>query len=30
MLADEEAWKKRFPEKRHVIQRMAREASDEE
>ncbi len=29
-LADEDAWKKRFPEKREVIRRMAREALDED
>ncbi|HXP85548.1 MAG TPA: hypothetical protein VN841_12550 [Bryobacteraceae bacterium] len=29
-LADEEAWKKRFDEKRDVIRRMAREAIDED
>ena len=29
-LADEEAWKKRFAEKRHVIRRMAREAIEED
>jgi ElaB/YqjD/DUF883 family membrane-anchored ribosome-binding protein len=29
-LADEEAWKKRFAEKRDVIRRMAREAVDED
>lgn len=29
-LADEEAWKKRFIEKRHVIRRMAREAIEED
>jgi hypothetical protein len=29
-LADEEAWKKRFAEKRAVIRRMAREALDED
>jgi len=29
-LADEEAWKKRFAEKRDVIRRMAREALDED
>ena len=29
-LADEEAWKKRFAEKRDVIRRMAQEALDED
>ena len=29
-LADEEAWKKRFREKRDVIRRMAREALEED
>ena len=29
-LADEEAWKKRYGEKREVIRRMAREALDED
>ena len=29
-LADEEAWKKRFAEKRDVIRRMAREALEED
>lgn len=29
-LADEEAWKKRFVEKRDVIRRMAKEAMDED
>ena len=29
-LADEEAWKRRFAEKREVIRRMAREALDED
>lgn len=29
-LADEEAWKRRFAEKRDVIRRMAREALDED
>ena len=29
-LADEEAWKKRFSEKRDVIRRMAREAIEED
>jgi hypothetical protein len=29
-LADEEAWKKRFDEKRNVIRRMAREAIEED
>ena len=29
-LTDEEAWKKRFVEKREVIRRMAREAIDED
>ena len=29
-LADEEAWKRRFAEKRHVIRRMAREAIKED
>ena len=29
-LADEEAWKKRFAEKREVIRRMAREALEED
>jgi hypothetical protein len=29
-LADEEAWKKRFVEKRDVIRRMAREALEED
>jgi hypothetical protein len=29
-LADEDAWKKRFAEKRDVIRRMAREAIDED
>jgi hypothetical protein len=29
-LADEEAWKKRFGEKRDVIRRMAREALEED
>jgi len=29
-LADEDAWKKRFAEKRDVIRRMAREALDED
>jgi hypothetical protein len=29
-LADEEAWKKRFDEKRDVIRRMAHEAVDED
>ena len=29
-LADENAWKKRFAEKRDVIQRMAREAIEED
>jgi len=29
-LADEEAWKKRFVEKRDLIRRMAREALDED
>jgi hypothetical protein len=29
-LADEEAWRKGFEEKREVIQRMAREAIDED
>jgi hypothetical protein len=29
-LADEEAWKRRFDEKRDVIRRMAREAIDED
>jgi len=29
-LADEAAWKKRFAEKRHVIQRMASEALEED
>lgn len=29
-LADEEAWKKRFNEKRGVIRRMAREALEED
>jgi hypothetical protein len=29
-LADEEAWKKRFAQKRDVIHRMAREAIDED
>ena len=28
-LADEEAWKKRFAEKRDIIRRMAREALEE-
>lgn len=30
LLADEDAWKKRFTEKRDVIRRMAREALEEE
>ena len=29
-LADEDAWKKRFAEKRDVIRRMAREALEED
>jgi hypothetical protein len=29
-LADEEAWKKRFAEKRDIIRRMAREALEED
>jgi hypothetical protein len=29
-LADEDAWKRRFAEKREVIRRMAREALDED
>jgi acyl-CoA reductase-like NAD-dependent aldehyde dehydrogenase len=29
-LADEEAWKKRFIEKREIIRRMAREALEED
>ena len=29
-LADEEAWKKRFVEKREIIRRMAREALEED
>ena len=29
-LADEDAWKKRFAEKRDVIRRMAREAAEED
>jgi acyl-CoA reductase-like NAD-dependent aldehyde dehydrogenase len=29
-LADEEAWRKRFAEKRDIIRRMAREALDED
>jgi hypothetical protein len=29
-LADEEAWKRRFEEKRHVIRRMSREAIEED
>jgi hypothetical protein len=29
-LADEEAWKRRFAEKRHVIRRMAGEALEED
>jgi hypothetical protein len=29
-LADEDAWKKRFAEKRHVIRRMAQEAIEED
>jgi hypothetical protein len=29
-IADEEAWKKRFAEKRNVIRRMAREALEED
>ena len=29
-LADEDAWKKRFAEKRDIIRRMAREALDED
>ena len=29
-LADEEAWKKRFREKREIIRRMAQEALDED
>jgi hypothetical protein len=29
-LADEEAWKRRFAEKRHVIRRVAQEASEED
>ena len=29
-LADEEAWKKRFAEKRDILRRMAREALDED
>jgi hypothetical protein len=29
-LADEEAWKKRFSEKRDIIRRMAREALEED
>lgn len=29
-LADEEAWKKRFAEKRDLLRRMAREALDED
>jgi hypothetical protein len=29
-LADEEAWKRRFVEKRHILRRMAREAIEED
>jgi len=29
-LADEEAWKKRFAEKRDVVRRMAKEAADQD
>ena len=30
LLADEDAWKRRFAEKRNVIRRMAREALEED